>query len=82
MNFPKLLKSGVPERVGIFCSTCGTRHDLQTTGNQSCVTVGEHILQMCDTEVNILNPTDHLCNIVGRLPGIVVLINHILRVDH
>ena len=46
-NFPKLVKSGVPERMSISCPTCGIRHDLlQMTGNQSCVTVGEHTLQL------------------------------------
>ena len=40
MNSPKGVKSGVPERVSISCTTCGTRHDLrQITGNQSYVTV-------------------------------------------
>ena len=36
------VKSGDPERVRIFCPTCGIRRDLlKITGNQSHVTVGE-----------------------------------------
>ena len=42
---PKVVKSGVPERVSISCLTCGTRHDSQITGNQSYVIVGEQTLQ-------------------------------------
>ena len=46
MNSPKWVKSGVPERVSIFCPTCGTSHDLpQITGNQSYVTVSEQTIQ-------------------------------------
>ena len=46
MNSPKGVKSGVPERVSIYCPTCGTRHDLhKITGNQSYVTVSEHTIQ-------------------------------------
>ena len=45
MNSPKGVKSGVPERVGISCTTCSSRHDpsrfTQITGNQSYVTVSE-----------------------------------------
>ena len=46
MNSKKGVESGVPERVSISCPTCGTRHDVRkTTGNQSCVTVGEQTVQ-------------------------------------
>ena len=46
MNSPKGVISGVPERVSISCSTCGTHHDLlKLTGNQSYVTVGEQTFQ-------------------------------------
>ena len=46
MNSPKGVKSGVPERVSMSCSTCSTRHYLpKSTGNQSCVTVGEQTVQ-------------------------------------
>ena len=46
MNSPNGVKSGVPERVRIFCPTCGTRHDLpQITGNQSYVTVSKQTIQ-------------------------------------
>ena len=45
MNSEGGVKSGVPERVSISCPTWGTRHDLpKTTGNQSCVTVGEQTI--------------------------------------
>ena len=37
MNFPKGVKSGVPERVSISYPTCGTRHDL------SKITIISHI---------------------------------------
>ena len=53
MNSPKGVKSGMPERVRISCSTCGTHHDYpQITGNQSYFTVSEHTI--CDTEVSKL----------------------------
>ena len=46
MNSQKGVKSGVPERVNISSITCGTCHDLlKTTGNQSCVKVGEQTVQ-------------------------------------
>ena len=46
MNFPKGVKSGVPERVSISCPTCGTRHDLhKLTKYQSYVTVSEQTIQ-------------------------------------
>ena len=52
MNSPTGVKSGVPERVSISCSTCGTRHYLRKiTGNQSCITVGEQTLNIYDTVV-------------------------------
>ena len=28
LKSPRVVKSGVPERVSISCPTCGTRHDL------------------------------------------------------
>ena len=51
------VKSGVPDRVIIFCPTCGTRNDLlKITGNQSYVTVSEQTkpFNICDTEVSNL----------------------------
>ena len=46
MNFPKEVKSCVPERESISCPTCGSRHDLpQITGNQTNVTVSEQTIQ-------------------------------------
>ena len=55
MNSPKGVKSCVPERVSIFCPTCGTRYDLhKITGNQSYVTVGEQASQhMCTQRCQI-----------------------------
>ena len=35
MNSQKKVKSCVPERVSIFCPTCGTHIYPQITGNQS-----------------------------------------------
>ena len=50
----EIMKSGIPERVGISCPTCGTRHDLsQITGNQPYVTVNKPF-NICDTEVSNL----------------------------
>ena len=56
MNFPntntvKRMKSCVPERVSIFYPICGTHHDLLTSGNQSCVTLGEQTLQHDVTQI-------------------------------
>ena len=35
MNSRKGVKSGVPERVSISCTTCGSHHDLQQNNETS-----------------------------------------------
>ena len=55
----KLTNHELPKGSEIRCSwhTCGTRHDLpKSTGNQSCVTVGEQTLQhMWHSSVKFVN---------------------------
>ena len=46
MNLPKGVKSGVPERVSISCSTCGTIHESHNIfGNQACIIFSEQTRQ-------------------------------------
>ena len=51
INSPNGVKSGLPQRVSISCTTYGTRHDLhQITGNQ----LVNKPFNRCDTEVSNL----------------------------
>ena len=51
MNFPKGLKSGVPERVSMSCPTCDTRDDSPKQLETSHMSELENKPNICVTQV-------------------------------